>query len=114
MPLDEDGLEVPPPAEGAQATEPEARGRKKETDKKERRTEREEAAAEPGESQASAQVASKKSVPANHRNKSIQPQRLRKIADGLVEFERYADRKKRLQSITDKQERDARVKNMNM
>jgi len=30
------------------------------------------------------------------RNKSTQPQRLRKIADGLLEFERYADRKKRL------------------
>ena len=62
---------------------------------------------------ASAHAASKKGA-ANHRNKSTQPQRLRKIADGLVEFERYADRKKRLQSITDKQERDARVKNMNM
>lgn len=34
------------------------------------------------------------------RNKSTQPQRLRKIADGLLEFERYADRKKRLQSIS--------------
>ena len=28
--------------------------------------------------------------------KSTQPQKLRKIADGLQEFERYADRKKRL------------------
>jgi chromatin segregation and condensation protein Rec8/ScpA/Scc1 (kleisin family) len=30
------------------------------------------------------------------RTKSTQPQKLRKIADGLLEFERYADRKKRL------------------
>jgi len=30
---------------------------------------------------------------------------LRKIADGLLEFERYADRKKRLQSISEQQER---------
>ena len=36
---------------------------------------------------------------ANPRNKSTQPQKLRKIADGLLEFERYADRKKRLQNI---------------
>ena len=34
------------------------------------------------------------------RNKSTQPQKLRKIADGLISFERYADRKKRLQSIS--------------
>ena len=34
------------------------------------------------------------------RTKSTQPQKLRKIADGLLEFERYADRKKRLQSIS--------------
>lgn len=34
------------------------------------------------------------------RTKSSQPQKLRKIADGLLEFERYADRKKRLQSIS--------------
>lgn len=36
------------------------------------------------------------------RTKSTQPQKLRKIADGLLEFERYADRKKRLQSISQK------------
>ena len=35
-------------------------------------------------------------APVAERNKSTQPQRLRKIADGLLEFERYADRKKRL------------------
>ena len=33
------------------------------------------------------------------RNKSTQPMKLRKIADGLLEFERYADRKKRLENI---------------
>ena len=39
------------------------------------------------------------------REKSTQPQRLRKIADGLHEFERYADRRKRLQSISGKNKR---------
>ena len=34
------------------------------------------------------------------RNKSTQPQKLRKIADGLISFERYVDRKKRLDSIS--------------
>jgi len=48
------------------------------------------------------------------RTKSTQRQRLRKIADGLIEFERYADRKKRLQTISDKQQREERVKNMNI
>ena len=33
------------------------------------------------------------------RTKSTQPMKLRKIADGLLEFERYADRKKRLELI---------------
>ena len=36
------------------------------------------------------------------RSKSQQPQRLRKIADGLMEFERYADRKKRLENVQKK------------
>jgi hypothetical protein len=42
------------------------------------------------------QRASAKAQKVPERNKSTQPQRLRKIADGLLEFERYADRKKRL------------------
>ncbi len=49
----------------------------------------------------------------NNAQKSSQPQRLRKIADGLHEFERYADRKKRLQTISDKQERELKIKEMN-
>ena len=48
------------------------------------------------------------------RNKSTQPQRLRKIADGLLEFERYADRKKRLQSISQKKQNEDRVRDMNI
>jgi hypothetical protein len=47
------------------------------------------------------------------RTKSTQPQRLRKIADGLLEFERYADRKKRLQSISQKKQNEDRVRDMN-
>ena len=47
------------------------------------------------------------------RTKTTQPQRLRKIADGLIEFERYADRKKRLQSISKKQQDETMVNNMN-
>ena len=46
------------------------------------------------------------------RNKSTQPQKLRKIADGLISFERYADRKKRLQSISQKQENENIINNM--
>ena len=49
-----------------------------------------------------------------HRNKSTQPMKLRKIADGLLEFERYADRKKRLENIQKRQEAQDRVKNMNL
>jgi len=40
--------------------------------------------------------------------------KLRKIADGLLEFERYADRKKRLENIQKRQEAQDRVKNMNL
>ena len=92
--------------------ESEVRGRKREEDKRGKKSSKEGTAMKQSESQASAKAASKKGAAA--RNKSIQPQRLRKIADGLVEFERYADRKKRLQNISDKQEREARVKNMNI
>ena len=92
--------------------ESEVRGRKREEDKRGKKSSKEGTALKQSESQASAKAASKKGAAA--RNKSIQPQRLRKIADGLVEFERYADRKKRLQNISDKQEREARVKNMNI
>ena len=52
-------------------------------------------------------------VPAE-RTKSTQPQRLRKIADGLLEFERYADRKKRLQNISQKKYNEDRVRDMNI
>ena len=48
------------------------------------------------------------------RNKSTQPMKLRKIADGLLEFERYADRKKRLENIQKRQEAQDRIKNMNL
>ena len=48
------------------------------------------------------------------RNKYTQPMKLRKIADGLLEFERYADRKKRLENIQKRQEAQDRVKNMNL
>ena len=48
------------------------------------------------------------------RNKSTQPMKLRKIADGLLEFERYADRKKRLENIQKRQEAQDRVKHMNL
>ena len=48
------------------------------------------------------QRASAKAPKVPERNKSTQPQRLRKIADGLLEFERYADRKKRLQNLNEK------------
>ena len=48
------------------------------------------------------------------RNKSTQPMKLRKIADGLLEFERYADRKKRLENIQKRLEAQDRVKNMNL
>jgi hypothetical protein len=54
--------------------------------------EKDKIAAEKENQRASAKATAK--VP--ERNKSTQPQRLRKIADGLMEFERYADRKKRL------------------
>ena len=48
------------------------------------------------------------------RTKSTQPQRLRKIADGLLEFERYADRKKRLHNISQKRQNEDRVREMNL
>lgn len=48
------------------------------------------------------------------RTKSTQPQRLRKIADGLLEFERYADRKRRLESISQKKQNEDRVRDMNL
>lgn len=48
------------------------------------------------------------------RTKSTQPQRLRKIADGLLEFERYADRKKRLHNISQKRQNEDRVRDMNL
>ena len=40
--------------------------------------------------------------------------KLRKIADGLLEFERYADRKKRLENIQKKQEAQDRINTMNL
>ena len=46
--------------------------------------------------------------------KTAQPQRLRKVADGLLEFERYADRKKRLESIEKKNKEEANIKSMNL
>lgn len=52
-----------------------------------------------GDKDDEARVRSSSGKKANSRNKSTQPQKLRKIADGLLEFERYADRKKRLQNI---------------
>lgn len=114
--LDEDGIEVPHPADAT--PDKEIRGRKAEKENKDNgngRSAKPDSTTNPNnESQISVKATSKKNNSSNQRNKSIQPQRLRKIADGLVEFERYADRKKRLQSITDKQEREAMVKNMNM